>query len=65
MTYSILVSYGNANMKTPVNRKSPPLTYTGTLVVIPALVEIIGAAMPQTYDTVLNNPLAVARTVAG
>jgi hypothetical protein len=52
-------------MKTPVSRNNPPLTYTGTLVLIPASFEMIGAAMPQTYDTVLNNPLAVARTVAG
>jgi hypothetical protein len=65
MIYTLLVSYGNPNMKTPVSRYNPPLTYTGTLVLTPAWFEIIGAAMPQTYETVLNNPLAVALTGAG
>jgi hypothetical protein len=65
MVYSILVSYGNPNIRTPVTRNKPPLTYTGTLVLTPASFETIGAAIPQTYETMLNNPLAVALTGAG
>lgn len=31
----------------------------------PVSFEMIGAAIPQTYETMLNNPLAVALTGAG
>lgn len=65
MVYSLLVSNGKANIRTPVTRNRPPLTYIGTLVLTPASFETTGAAIPQTYETMLSNPLAVPLTGAG